>query len=554
MSNQSVSENAALERGRTAFATKAWGEAYAQLTAADRATPLAPGDIVLLAITSHLIGRDPEGIDLLARAHQEFLRVGDAESAGRCAFWLGFQLFTSGEPAKGNGWLARARRVVDEARLDSATIGYLQLPAAIRCLQLGDPTGALATFSEALDVGVRFGDRELQTIARQGQGRALIRLGRIPEGIALLDEIMIATTAGEVSPPSVGAMYCSVLEACHEVYDFRRAQEWTDALNDWQASQPDLVPYRGHCLVRRAEMLHLHGDWSSAMEAAMRACEWLSHPPQPAIGEAHYQRAEVHRLRGELAEAEEAYRQASAVGRSPHPGLALVRLAQQQRSAAVVAIRHALDEAREQRLRSRMLGGYVEVMLAADDVGAARAGVTELASIAEKVDAPFLHALAAHWTGAVLQAEGDYDASMGELRKACAGWRELGAPYENASAHVLLARAQRALGDEGGAQMELDCARRMFQELGALPDVQRVEALLSPPRVAGESSSLTSREVEVLRLIATGKTNRAIAQALRISEKTVARHVSNIFVKLDLSSRAAATAYAYEHDLVGPGT
>ncbi len=538
----------ALGRGRAAFIRKAWSDAYAQLTSADQERPLRPQDLATLAMTCYLIGRDSEGGEFLARAHHAFLKLEDAENAALCAFWLGFQLYTSGEEAKGNGWLSRARRVVDDRRLDSVIRGYLLLPVGIGCMRRGDTSGALAAFSEALDVGARFGDRELQTLARQGQGRALVRLGRIAEGIALLDEIMIAATAGEVSPPSVGALYCSVLEACHEVYDLRRAKEWTEALSGWYASQPDLVPFRGHCLVRRAEMMHLNGAWSDALDAASDACKWLSNPPQPAIGEAHYQCAEVHRLRGEWEEAVAAYRRAGETGRSPHPGLALLRLAQGQSELAAAAIRRALDEAREQRLRSRILGGYIEIMLATNDLDAARAGVGELSEIAARVDAPFLHALTSQWTGALRVAEGDHDSAISALREACVGWQDLAAPYENARVRLLLAQAQRAVGDEDGARMDFDVARKIFAELGAKPDVERVEALLAS-RVDG-AAGLTSREVEVLRLIATGKTNRAIAQSLHISEKTVARHVSNIFTKLGIASRAAATAYAYRHDIV----
>lgn len=550
MSNPSVERSDALDRGRAAFARKAWSEAYASLTRADRDSPLDPDDIALLAMTCHLIGRDDEGLDLLARAHHVFLERDDPEHAALAAFWLGFQLFTSGEQAKGSGWLARAQRVVEERRLDSVIRGYLRIPAGIECMRRNAPAQALEAFSEGLQIGIRFGDRELQTLARQGQGRALVRLGRVAEGIALLDEIMIAATAGEVSPPSVGALYCSVLEACHEIYDLRRAKEWTDVLTEWYASQPDLVPFRGHCLVRRAEMMHLQGAWSDALDAAVSACECLVDPPQPAAGEAFYQCGEIHRLRGDLEAAVAAYRRASETGRSPHPGLALARLAQGQSDAAAAAIRRALDEAREQRLRSRMLAGYVEIMLAANDIDAARAGVNELTTIAERIDAPFLHALGAEWCGALLLAEHDNEGAIESLRTACAIWRELEAPYESARCRILLAQAQRALGDRDGAEMDLELARRIFLELGAMPDVERVDAIRAQPAVA-RTERLTAREAEVLRLIATGQTNRSIAHALAISEKTVARHVSNIFTKLGLVSRAAATAYAYEHDLVG---
>ena len=539
----------AVDRGRSAFARKAWGEAYTELTQADRAQPLDPHDLAILAMACHLVGRDAEGLDVLSRAHSAFLERDDPEHAALCAFWLGFQLFTSGERAKGNGWLARARRVVDERRLDSAVRGYLLIPIGIDGVQKGDPSDALSAFTEALEIGIRFGDRELQTLARQGQGRALVRLGRIAEGIALLDEIMIAATAGEVSPPSVAALYCSVLEACHEVFDLRRAQEWTEALTAWYASQPDLVPFRGHCLVRRAELLQVQGAWSDALDAAASACEWLSNPPQPAGGEAFYQTGEIRRLRGDLDGAEAAYRSASEMNRSPHPGLGLLRLAQGQHETAATAIRRALGEARERRHRSRLLGGYIEIMLAMNDLDAARAGCAELREIAREVDAPFLHATSAQWTGALRLAANDAEGAIEALREACVIWRELDAPYESARVRVLLARAQRALGDADGAEMDLDVARRIFEELGATPDVARVDALRESS-TAPDDGRLTDREIEVLRLVATGKTNRAIAHALRISEKTVARHVSNIFTKLGISSRAAATAYAYQHDLV----
>jgi DNA-binding CsgD family transcriptional regulator len=549
LSNPSGAVPSALDLGRAAFARKAWGDAYAQLTSADRERPLEPHDLVALSMTCHLIGKDPEGLDVLSRAHQEFLKVGDPERAALSAFWLGFQLYSAGEEAKGNGWLSRARRVVDDHELDSAIRGYLLVPVGVGHMRRGDPSEALEAFSGALEIGVRFGDRELQALARQGQGRALVRLGRIAEGIALLDEIMIAATAGEVSPPSVGPLYCSVLEACHEVYDLRRAKEWTEALTAHYASQPDLVPFRGHCLVRRAEMMYLQGAWSDALEAALNACRWLSNPPQPAIGEAHYQRGEVHRLRGEYDEAIAAYRQASETNRSPHPGLALVRLAQRQPDIAASAVRRALDESKEQRHRSRMLGGYVEIMIAVGDVPAARAGVMELAEIARLVGAPFLHALAAQWTGALLIEEGDHEAAMSALRKACVGWRDLAAPYETGRVRVLMGQAQRVLGDEDGARMDFESARRTFEELGAKPDLERVVSMLAAPTVE-KRERLTDREVQVLRLIATGRTNRVIAQSLRISEKTVARHVANIFTKLGISSRAAATAYAYRHEIV----
>jgi DNA-binding CsgD family transcriptional regulator len=551
---ETTSRTDLIARGRQSFQRRAWGDAFAELSAADRETPLDAADIDRLAIAAHLTGRDAESTELWARAHHQFLQMGDAQQAARCACIIGHTLFLRGEHARSGGWLARARRVIEEAHCDSVVVGWLMLPAAIRCVMDGDAPGAYAAFQDATAIGARFADHDLVTMARMGQGRALIAMGRIAEGIALLDESMVAVTGDEVSPMVAGAVYCSVIEACHDTFDLGRAQEWTEALAAWCAAQPGLVPYQGECLVRRAEILQLRGTWPDALQEVRRACEILSQPPpKRAVGAALYQQGELHRVRGELANAEEAYRHASHVGRSPQPGLALLRLAQGQVDAARAAIQQAIDGARDQRMRSRMLGAYVEIMLAAGEVGRARAAADELAALATTWSAPFLRATAAHAFGLVLHAEGQPQAALAPLRDAAEAWRDLGAPYEEARARAALGLAHRARGDEDTALLELDAARHAFHALGAAVDLARVKSIVRAPAPAG-TGGLTARELEVLTLVATGKTNRMIAGELDISEKTVARHVANIFLKLGLSSRAAATAYVYRHDLLASRT
>jgi DNA-binding CsgD family transcriptional regulator len=544
-----MDSTAELERGRSSFARKAWLDAFTALSSGDREAPLAPEDLERLATAAYLVGRYPECEEIWARGHHAYLEGGDARGAARCAFWLGLGLVHNGEAARAGGWFARAGRLLEDAPDECVEEGLLLIPAALRKLGAGDAEGARGAFARALGIGERFGSADLISIGRLGQGQALIHLGQVASGVSLLDEAMVAATAGELSPIAVGIVYCAVIEECQRIFDLRRAQEWTSALTRWCDSQPDLVPYRGQCLVRRAEILRLHGEWQEAMEEARQARDRLSQPPtQSAIGLAYYLEAELHRLRGEFAEAEEAYRESGKRQRRPRPGLAHLRLAQGQGEAASTAIRRLMDEADERLTRPDVLAAAVEIMLAQDDVPAARAAADELSDIAGELGAPFLRALADQASGAVLLAEGDTRGALAALDQAWTVWQELEAPYEAARVRVLIGMACRALGDDDAFGIELEAARAVFRELGAAPDLARLEGLSRKRDEAPDG--LTRRELQVLRLVAEGKTNRDVASELGISEKTVARHVSNIFVKLGLSSRAAATAYAYRHDLV----
>ncbi len=467
----------ALDQGRESFRRQHWTDAYAELSAADSQTALEPEDLERVAMAAYLIGKDADSTDLWARAHREFLAREDPARAARSALWLAFGMPARGNMAPAGGWLARAGRVLEGAG-DCAEQGLLLALNAIPTMFGGNPAGALEMFGRAAQIGDRFRDANVATLARMGEGDCRIRLGEPAAGMKLLDEVMVAVTAGEVSPLLTGLVYCAVISACHGTFDLRRAQEWTAALTRWCDSQAGLVAYRGVCLVHRAEILQLKGAWPSAADEARQACERLSQPPAHAsVGLAFYVRGDLHRLRGEFAEAEEAYRRASQLGRKPDPGLAELRLAQGQVDVAAAAIRRVAEESRDQRIRSRILPAYVHIMLAAGDVAAARTGAEELSEIAAALDSPFLRAVSAQARGAVLMAEGDARASLAALREALTGWRDLEVPYEAARVHVLVGLACRQLGDEETAKMELDAARHIFKDLSAAPDVERVEQL-----------------------------------------------------------------------------
>jgi DNA-binding CsgD family transcriptional regulator len=536
-----------LAQGRAACRGLAWHDAYQLLSRADRESSLGVEDLELLATAAYLTGRELEFCGFLERAHHAHLEAGDRARATRCAFWLGLTLVFRGETGQGNAWLTRAQRLVEDH--DCAERGYVLLPVAERYLAEGNVDSATRTAAAAAEIGCRFADADLIACARHIQGRALIRARQLQAGLAFLDEAMLATIAGELSPIMAGLVYCSVIEACQEVYASSRAREWTDALARWCDQQPQMVAFTGTCLVHRAEIMQLHGDWSDSMAEASRACERFSQgagrtPPALAL----YQQAELYRLRGEFAAAEEAYRNTSRLGCEPQPGLSLLRLAQGRIDAAGAAIRRVVGTDTDPLRRAKLLPAHVEIALAAGEIEEAHSACRELEAIAENFPTDVLKAIAAQARGTVELTRGDARAALGSLRQAFEVWRQVEAPYDAARVRVLVGLACRSLGDEEAADLELDAARSVFDELGAAPELARLSSLATPPRPESPQL-LTPRELEVLRSIAAGKTNKSIAAELFVSERTIDRHVSNILTKLEVSSRAAATAYAYAHKL-----
>jgi DNA-binding CsgD family transcriptional regulator len=545
--------SAVLVQARERYAHRAWSEAYEHYATAALEATLPIDDLERRAIVAHLIGRNDESRDIMAAGYREAIRTGESIGAARFAFWMGHDLMFDGRASEASGWFTRARQLLASVERECPEHGYLLIPQGVEQLFAGAVEAANATFAEAQDIGTRCGDPDLLAMAGHGRGRALIRCGRIAEGMAVFDEVMVSITAGEVSPMVVGNVYCGALEACHEVLDLRRAREWTGALSRWCDSQPDLVPHRGPCQVYRAEVMQFHGSWADAFAEAQRACEWLSLPVSPeGPADAFYRVAELYRLRGALAEAEDAYRQASRLGRQPEPGLPLLWMARGQLGAAQTALHRALEEETDHGRRVGLLDAEIQVLLAQGDIAGARVRADELRDIAMALGAPVVSARCLMAEGAALLAEHQPGAALGPLRRAWTEWQRLEAPYDAARVRVLIGSAYRDLGDQESAAMELDAARWVFQQLGALPDLARVDALASPSDPEKVPGGLTVRELDVLRLIAAGQTNKEIGGTLVISGHTVARHVQNMLAKLDCPSRAALAAFAVEHGLAQP--
>ncbi|HEY7691310.1 MAG TPA: LuxR C-terminal-related transcriptional regulator [Gaiellaceae bacterium] len=534
----------ALERARDAYARRAWLEAHEAFRRADEVAALEAEDLELLTTATLMLGRDDDALAVLERAHHRYLERGETLRAVRAAIWMGINLAYRGAVGPASGWLGRAQRLLDQEPGESAERGFLLIPLVFRHEAEGDYEAAAAVAGEAAAIGERFGDRDLFSISLHAQGHMLVRAGRSQEGFALLDEAMVTATTGDLSPFVVGIVYCGVIMACQEAFEVGRAREWTLALSEWADRQPELVAFTGRCRVHRAEILQLNGAWPDALEEAHRACVRLVETNNPAAGVAYYRHAELLRLRGDFAAAEEAYREASRFGWEPQPGLAQLRLAQGKCDAALAAIRRASAEIAEPLKRAALLPAHVEIALDAGELDEARTVCRELEELAGRYESAMLSGIVAHARGAVALAGGEPQAALLALREAQQIWLDLDAPYEVARSRALAAQGCAALGDTEAAALELEAACAVFRQLGAAPDLARIEAR------PGERHGLSSRELEVLRLVAAGKSNREIAAELVISEHTVARHVQNIYAKLRLSSRAAATAFAFEHDLV----
>ena len=542
----------ALAEAREHYGRRAWTRAFESLTAVDRVFGLDPADLERLATAAYLIGRDDDYLQSLERAHHAFLAAGEKRPAVRCAFWLGLRLLFRDETGRATGWLSRAERLIEHESSHCVERGYLLLCPATQSLQAGDLARAYASATTALQIAELSDDLDLRTCALHLQGCVLLQQGEIARGLAQLDEVMLVVTAGTLSPIMTGLMYCSVIDACQRVFAAGRAREWTLALSRWCEEQREMVMFTGVCLAHRAQVLRLHGAWDEALAAARRIVEpGAKHADRSAAAIACYEAGEIHRLRGELAAAEDAYRNASRHGREPQPGLARLRLAQGRIPVAVAAIRRMIGGAAGACERMELLPAYVEIMLAAGDLTAARDACDELDALAVRLDTEVVTATAAQARGAIELAERDAYAALTSLRQALSLWQAIDAPYCVATTRVSLALACGALGDEDGAALERDAARALFERLGARPDIElleKIERQQCTSRAAPHG--LTPRELEVLQLLATGRTNKQIAGALTLSEKTIDRHVSNILAKLCVPSRAAATAYAYRNRLL----
>lgn len=529
-----------LETARSAYDARSWPDARSAYATADGHSAR---DLEQWGLAAFLTGHLDEAAAARQQAHHAYLAEGDADGASRVAFWLGLTAIFRGDAAQAQGWWGLMRSVQGEGFDATVWRGYELLTEAMRLVLEGHAAEALRVSNELHDIALAHGDPDLRVFAGNARGQAMLASGDFAGGLAELDASMLRATAAPVTPQAVGIVYCAIVANCKACLDVERSAEWTRVLDDWCAAQPGLVPFQGACVVHRSEIHQLRGDWSRAIEEVDRL---IAHPGPNTntIGEAHYVRAELHRLRGEYDAAESAFRDALAHGKDPQPGLALMRLAQGRGDSAVIALKRALEEPRPRQLLTGLWRALAEVSLVVGDLSSAADASARLDELAEASDAAFLGAAAAMVRGQLALGSGMPREGLAALRSALDGFRSAGAPYDVARCQVAIAAACESFGDHETARLEREAARATFRMLGARPDLDALDGVTAPER-----HGLTTREVEILKLVAAGATNRGIATDLVLSEKTVARHVANIFTKVDVSNRAAATAWAHRHGL-----
>jgi DNA-binding NarL/FixJ family response regulator len=528
-----------LGEARTAYSERAWLRAYDAFAAAESEAPLDAEDYDRFAVTAHLLARMPDYFAIRERAYESLLERGEPLAAAESALWIGTQKIVQGDVGEGGGWIARAARIVAADGTDSKAAAFLNVASAFEAAGSGDLERAARISEECVQAARRHGSEQYAALSLHQQGLFLLAAGHTDEGLACLDEAMLGVASGVCSAMVEGIIYCGVIAGCWSIYELTRAQQWTAAMTQWVASQPDLGSFTGECKVRRAELKQLNGHWPEALDE-LGAVSFMERD-QWASGRAASVRGNLDRLLGRLDSAEEYFTLAAKHGEDPQPGLALLRLARGSVQAAAAMVRRSLAETHQPGKRIEVLAAATEILLAVGETEAAEITAAELRDMASVNRSPVVVALGQHAQASVCLARGAPAEALPLLRESLGTWVRTRAPYEEARTRVLLAAACRALGDRESADREVDTARAIFEDLGAMPDLARLTR---------SDELLTPRELEVLRLLATGATNKAIAEKLVLSERTVDRHVSNIFGKLDVSSRAAATAYAFERQLV----
>jgi len=521
-----------------------WTGRFEQL-AAHEAT-LAGDELDELGQAAWFVGRDDVSHRAWERAHLRYLDDGDLAAAVRCVFWLGFTLSEHGDGVRAGAWMGRLMELCARPAATTQVDGVRALCAAFGAFAHGEAAASVPLYRDAIDRADAADDADTATLATMGLGRALLADGRVTEAFETFDGVMLRIADGRVSDRAAGPAYCAVIASLLARGDIERARVWTRELGDWCDAQRGLEPFRGECMLHRASVMQLGGEWSGAAAAAAQVCE--TEKRTETLANAWYRAADLHRVAGRADASRDALRRAAALGRDVQPALALLHRDSGDLAGAWAGLATARATAVDPATRGEVLAAAVRIALDRGHVGEAKDAAAELTACAAAFDTLYLRALSARADGEVAVSAGRPLEALPQLRAAWAAWRRLDAPYDAALTRVSIGQAVRALGDAEGAELEFDAARGVLEGLGAIPDLARLERAATAEAAASDPG-LSRREREVLALVARGWSNRRIAEHLFLSERTVARHVGSILAKLAVPSRSAATAYAFEHGL-----
>jgi class 3 adenylate cyclase len=498
-----VLDHSLADRARAALDRHAWREAFELLSEANAADELGPDELELFAEAAWWVGQWPVVIDARERAYAGYVKTGQPVPAAIAAVRLGDSHLMKNAHSVAAAWLNRADSLLEGIE-EGPVHGWVAVTRSFQALLMGHVDQSFESASRALDIGKRFGDRNLQALALNGKGQSLLAKGHVDEALAMLGEATLAAVAGELEPLAAGVVYCATIGACAAMSDWRRAAEWTEAQDRW-CEREQINGFPGMCRLHRAEIKRVHGSWLEAEAEARRASDELQAFIPAAVGLAMYEIGVIRLRRGDLPAAEEALLKAHGLGRDPEPALSLLRLAEGKIEAAASSIRRALEQPSHEPSwwappatdlsRLSLLPAQVEIALAAGDVAGARAAADELDALAVHFSSVAVRAAAQCARGAVQISEGELSGGMQSLRRGLDLWAEVDAPYEAARARTILADGYRAQDDLERAVVEVQAARSTFERLGAIPDLRRADAVLSDLRaIVGEVGRGTSAE------------------------------------------------------------
>jgi DNA-binding CsgD family transcriptional regulator len=530
-----------LERARAAYAACQWDEAYDGFASVVAGDAVSTEDLAAQADAAWWLGRTDESLDLYEAVYRRSADRGEP-SAARLAVETGFLWLVRGEETVASGWFARADRLLRD-RPEGVEHGYLQHLAVLELLETGRFEDAASLARRICELGRRHDDATLCALAQVLEGVAAVRGGDLDSGLAAIDEAMLAVRSGAVDRSWAGNLYCQLMSLFLELADLQRARAWTEATERWCRQHSHAAMFTGICRVHRAQLLHLEGALQDAERSAAQACRDLADMNVDAVAAAHYELGELRRRRGDLAGAERSYVRAHELGRDPQPGMALVRLAQGRPTAARRAVEAALTATDQPLRRVPLLTAQTTIADHLGDAEQAGRAADELFTIAERFASPGLVAAARQAAGTARLLAGEADRALPLLREAQGRWRDLDVRGEAATVQLAVARALDAVGDADSAERERSLATEVLTGLGIVTSTGQSGG-------RRDTAGLTPREREVLALVATGDTNAGIASRLVLSERTVERHLSNVFRKLGVSSRTEAARFAFVNGLV----